>query len=171
MTALVPWTTDQYDVKLTTAHEFALPGVALYVDAGSGQPGVPDQVRPAQCDVGFSMTIQADDALRAAEASGVEVHDASALLAHILTRPDLAETLPSACELARREFGSQAHLRLHLFTSPEDESDDDAIVTLAVRLDEYPPDMGKRLRELRRRYYETGLDGADDWVLITTDFK
>ena len=70
-----------------------------------------------------------------------------------------------------RELGREATLCLQVFTSPEDSPEDEAILTLAVRLPQYPPDTMQRIRQVREQYYEELPVGASHWVLITTDFR
>lgn len=128
-----------------------------------------DEPTPA---VDLSIFVAADRALRCAvEKFGTRVADPVPLLAHMIKRPDLANTLPLAADLVRHEFGHEAALCLQVFTSPEDVTEEESILTLAVRLPQYPPDTMRRIRRVREQYHEELPAGASDWVLITTDFR
>ena len=171
MTALAEWSGEQY--ALCEVPEQALPGRRFAVSqtpAHDMWPGfAADEPTPV---LDLSIFLAADRALcHVADGFGVQVADPGQVLAHMIKRPDLAATLPVAADLVRRELGREATLCLQVFTSPEDSPEDEAILTLAVRLPQYPPDTMERIRRVREQYYEELPVGASHWVLITTDFR
>ena len=89
------------------------------------------------------------------------------VLAYLAKHDDLADTLSSICERARREFGATAELNL---TFEKDADTRARTLQLVIRLPEYDATTIHRIEQLTAAFDEA-LTAASGWLLVTTDFR
>jgi hypothetical protein len=100
------------------------------------------------------------------QSATVRLEHPEEIYAYLRQHPDLTPVVAHAAKQARDAF-PDATLLLQLYHDPENE--EDTLLVLLIRSENYPPDFWQRLTQLRSQEIEP-LCGHCDQFHLTTDF-